>query len=139
MSPKFNSYLREGTVTLREDAIVGHTRGGYGLPTASLRERAPTGLGSGTRRQLVRTARSGLLITTRTTNAPSVMRASGMAARYGSADPTDLSVPLTCPDWEGARDACDDISLVRTPESRLAFARTTATCPRRNSTRWKPN
>lgn len=129
MSPKFNSYLREGTVTLREDAIVGHTRGGYGFahrfPYANARR-----LGWGSwyyDGNFVRTGPvwKGWIYYA---NYERSIRDEGVAGErllaYGSADPTDLSVPLlTCPDWEGARDACDDISLVRMLESRLAFAR----------------
>lgn len=135
MSPKFNSYLREGSVRLREDAVVGHTRGGYGFahrfPYANARR-----LGWGSWYYDGNFLRTGPVFKgwLYYLNYELYIRDEGVAGErllaYGSADPNDLSVPLlTCPDWEGARDACDDISLVRLLEARLARARAAGDLP----------
>jgi len=129
MMPRFSSYLREGTVTLRDDAIIGHTRGGYGFahrfPYHEMRRRGWESWYYGGNFLRTGPVFKGWLYYV---NYELYIRDEGVAGErllaYSSADPTDLSAPLlTCPDWEGARDACDDISLVRLLEARLAFAR----------------
>lgn len=135
MMPKFNSYLREGSVRLREDAVIGHTRGGYGFahrfPYANARR-----LGWGSWYYGGNFLRTGPVFKgwLYYLNYELYIRDEGVAGErllaYGSADPNDLSVPLlTCPDWEGARDSCDDISLVRLLEARLARARAAGDLP----------
>lgn len=135
MMPKFNSYLREGSVRLREDAVIGHTRGGYGFahrfPYANARR-----LGWGSWYYGGNFLRTGPVFKgwLYYLNYELYIRDEGVAGErllaYGSAAPNDLSVPLlTCPDWEGARDSCDDISLVRLLEARLARARAAGDLP----------
>ncbi len=135
MMPKFNSYLREGTVTLRDDAIIGHTRGGYGFahrfPYNQMRRRGWESWYYGGNFLRTGPVFKGWIYYA---NYELYIRDEGVAGErllaYSSADPTDLSAPLlTCPDWEGARDACDDISLVRMLEARIARAREAGDLP----------
>jgi len=129
MMPKFRRYLADGSVTLRPEAIIGCTRGGYGFahrfPYSDARR-----LGWNSWHHGGNFLRTGPVFKGWIYYADyeRYIRDEGVAGErliaYGSADPDDLSVPLvSSPDWEGARDAADDISLVRLLEGRIARER----------------
>ena len=135
MMPNFRRFIEEGSVTLRDDAIIGATRGGYGFAHRNPYSNS---------RRLGWNAWSYDMDYLRTgptwkgwlyyVNYERSVRDEGVAGErlvaYGSADPTALSVPLVpSPDWEASRDTCDDISLVRMLEAAIAEARQKGTLP----------
>ncbi len=132
MMPKFMRFIADGSVTLRDDAVIGCTRGGYGFahrnPYSDARRLGWNSWHHGGNFLRTGPVFKGWLYYV---NYEHYIRDEGVGGprliAYGSSDPSDLSVPLVpSPDWEAARDAADDISLVRLLEARIRHERESA-------------
>ena len=118
MMPNFHRFIAEGAVTLRDEALIGLTRGGYGFmhrwSPDIIRCYAWDAWRNGATFLRTGPLWKGWIYYL---NYDLFIRDEGIGGErlmaYSSADPDDLGAPLLpSPDWNAARDGCDDISLV---------------------------